>query len=116
LAAPADDRGAAAGNRRRPHRGAGYQRYLDYNAKSQDGFGYYQVNQKNGRRDSAGQWIRQSFRAQGEVILAAGAAQTPQLMELSGIGSPEILRKLGIGVNHALPGVGEIIPITSAPA
>jgi len=43
----------------------------------------------------------------GEVILAAGAVQSPQLLELSGIGQPELLKRHGIAVRHALPGVGE---------
>ncbi|WP_354686880.1 choline dehydrogenase [Cupriavidus necator] len=42
-----------------------------------------------------------------EVILAAGAVNSPQLLELSGIGQAERLRALGIAVRHALPGVGE---------
>lgn len=46
-------------------------------------------------------------RAAREVILAAGAVNTPQLLELSGIGQPERLRALGIAVRQALPGVGE---------
>ena len=41
------------------------------------------------------------------VILAAGAVQSPQLLELSGIGQPELLRQHGIDVVHELPGVGE---------
>jgi choline dehydrogenase len=45
--------------------------------------------------------------ARREVILAAGALQSPQLLQLSGIGSPELLRSLGIEVQHALAGVGE---------
>lgn len=45
--------------------------------------------------------------ARGEVVLAAGALQTPQLLELSGIGRPDILQDAGIPVMHALPGVGE---------
>lgn len=45
--------------------------------------------------------------ARREVILAAGAVNSPQLLELSGIGQPERLRALGIAVRHALPGVGE---------
>ncbi|MFT6775396.1 MAG: choline dehydrogenase, partial [Paracoccaceae bacterium] len=43
----------------------------------------------------------------GEVILAAGAVQSPQLLELSGIGDPARLAALGIAPVHALPGVGE---------
>ncbi|MGI9424202.1 MAG: GMC family oxidoreductase, partial [Hyphomicrobiaceae bacterium] len=42
-----------------------------------------------------------------EVILAAGGVQSPQLLELSGIGQPEHLRNLDIDVKHDLPGVGE---------
>jgi choline dehydrogenase len=46
-------------------------------------------------------------RATGEVILAAGAVATPQLLELSGLGDGERLSKLGITVARHLPGVGE---------
>ena len=42
-----------------------------------------------------------------EVILSAGAIQTPQLLELSGIGRPDVLQAAGVPVRHALPGVGE---------
>lgn len=48
-----------------------------------------------------------SVRAHKEVILCGGAVNSPQLLELSGIGQPERLRAAGIGVNKALPGVGE---------
>ncbi len=41
-----------------------------------------------------------------EVILCAGAYQTPTLLERSGIGSPHILASHGIALRHALPGVG----------
>lgn len=117
----------------------------DYNSTEQEGFGYYQVNQRDGRRWSAydaylkpvrnrpnltvvtGAHVLRvdlegmrcvgityrcdgrevSVRAQLEVILAAGAIQTPQLLELSGIGQPALLQSLGIPVRHALQGVGE---------
>jgi choline dehydrogenase len=46
-------------------------------------------------------------RAAREVIVSAGSINSPQLLELSGIGQPERLRDLGIEVRHALPGVGE---------
>ncbi len=46
-------------------------------------------------------------RASREVVVSAGAINSPQLLELSGIGQPERLRNLGIEVRHALPGVGE---------
>src|SRR6478672_9274851 len=43
----------------------------------------------------------------GEVILCGGAINTPQLMQLSGIGNPKHLQPLGVPMVHALPGVGE---------
>ena len=45
--------------------------------------------------------------ARREVIVAAGAMQSPQLLQLSGIGPPALLQAFGIPVVHALPGVGE---------
>ena len=42
-----------------------------------------------------------------EVIVSAGAVQSPQLLELSGIGASDHLRSIGIDVVHDLPGVGE---------
>ena len=45
--------------------------------------------------------------ARGEVILCAGALHSPQLLELSGIGEGEILRRRGVEVVRHLPGVGE---------
>jgi len=42
-----------------------------------------------------------------EVILAGGAINSPQLLELSGIGEAQRLRDLGIAVAADLPGVGE---------
>ena len=41
-----------------------------------------------------------------EVVLSAGAINSPQLLQLSGVGDPEFLRGKGIDVVHALPGVG----------
>jgi choline dehydrogenase len=117
----------------------------DYNNGHQEGFGYFQVTQKGGRRWSTarafldparsrpnlhietdahatglllegkrcvgvaykqGGEARQA-RATIEVILSAGAVQSPQLLELSGIGQPALLQANGIAVAHALPGVGE---------
>lgn len=46
-------------------------------------------------------------RADGEVILSAGALQSPQLLQLSGIGPADLLRRHGIPVVVDLPGVGE---------
>ncbi len=45
--------------------------------------------------------------ARGEVILAAGAIGSPQILELSGIGRGDLLGRHGIAVIHELPGVGE---------
>jgi choline dehydrogenase-like flavoprotein len=45
--------------------------------------------------------------ARHEVILAGGAVQSPHLLELSGIGAPDVLARAGIPVGHALEGVGE---------
>jgi choline dehydrogenase len=46
-------------------------------------------------------------RASREIVVSAGSINSPQLLELSGIGQPERLRNLGIEVRHALAGVGE---------
>jgi choline dehydrogenase len=46
-------------------------------------------------------------RAGREVILCGGAINSPQLLELSGIGQPERLQALGIPLVHASRGVGE---------
>jgi len=46
-------------------------------------------------------------RADAEVLLAAGAINSPKLLELSGIGRPEVLARHGIPVVHESPGVGE---------
>jgi choline dehydrogenase-like flavoprotein len=46
------------------------------------------------------------LRARGEVILSAGAIQSPQLLMLSGVGDARRLAKLGIAPVHDLPGVG----------
>ncbi|MBU1341576.1 MAG: choline dehydrogenase [Proteobacteria bacterium] len=43
----------------------------------------------------------------GEVICCGGAINSPQILQLSGIGNAEELSKLGINVVHDLPGVGE---------
>ena len=45
--------------------------------------------------------------ARREVILSAGALQSPQLLQLSGIGPPTLLQGFGIPVVHGLAGVGE---------
>lgn len=126
-------------------RQAGYPDNADYNGAQQDGFGYYQVAQKDGQRWSVydgylkpalsrtnlkvetdamvvklefegkrcvGVTYRQggqlkTVKAEREVILAAGAVQSPQLLEVSGVGDPDRLQQLGVAVVHANAQVGE---------
>ncbi|KAJ5776540.1 uncharacterized protein N7511_001551 [Penicillium nucicola] len=45
--------------------------------------------------------------ASKEVILSAGALRSPQLLELSGVGNPDILSQFNISTKVALPAVGE---------
>lgn len=45
--------------------------------------------------------------ANKEVILSAGSIGSPHLLQLSGIGPADVLKKAGIEVQHDLPGVGE---------
>lgn len=123
----------------------GFARNADYNDGDQEGFGYYQLTMRRGKRSSAARaflhpithrpnltvetrafatglilegrravGIRYTVdgrpreaRAAGEVILSAGAVQSPQLLELSGIGQATLLKSHGIEVAHDLPGVGE---------
>jgi choline dehydrogenase-like flavoprotein len=63
-----------------------------------------------GKRAVGVAWTRHgaadAARAGGAVILCGGAFGSPQLLELSGIGRPEVLRRAGIAVVHELPGVG----------
>jgi choline dehydrogenase len=123
---------------------AGYRRNHDFNGAVQEGFGYYQLTARNGRRCSAavgylrparrrpnlkvvsgalatrvlfegrraigidylqGEETR-TARASAEVILAGGAFNTPQLMQLSGLGPAALLQRHGIGVIADMPGVG----------
>ena len=50
---------------------------------------------------------RHTARATQEVVLAAGAINSPQLLLLSGVGPADELRTLGVSVAHDLPGVGK---------
>ncbi len=60
--------------------------------------------------------------AKREVLLCAGALQSPQVLMLSGIGPADELQKHGIDVKHELPGVGEnlhdhidVVQVVNAP-
>ena len=50
---------------------------------------------------------RRDIEATSEVLLAAGAIASPQLLQLSGIGRPDDLRAHDIAVRHSLDGVGQ---------
>lgn len=122
----------------------GIPRVEDFNGGSNEGVGYFEVNQRKGIRwSTAKAFLRPAMsrpnlkllthahssrlildgkravgvefdldgeaaqaKARGEVILAAGAVASPQLLELSGIGDGDLLRAFGIPVQHALKGVG----------
>lgn len=69
-------------------------------------------------KDSEGDWVAQGVRvscdgveryisASKEVIISAGAIQSPQILELSGIGSEAVLQAAGIPVKVANANVGE---------
>ncbi len=49
---------------------------------------------------------RHELRARREVIVSAGALQSPQLLLLSGVGAGSDLQALGVPLRHDLPGVG----------
>jgi choline dehydrogenase-like flavoprotein len=62
------------------------------------------------------------LRASREVMLCAGALQSPQLLMLSGIGPGALLQRHGINVVHDLPGVGanlhdhvDVVQVVDAP-
>ena len=59
-----------------------------------------------GVRYNLGGQVREA-KANREVIVSAGSINSPQLLELSGIGQATRLKELGIGVVHNLQGVGE---------
>ena len=119
----------------------------DFNGEQQEGIGYFQVNIKNGIRQSSaashlnpsrkrpnltiethalatrvlieegaaacvayqrkGERLEQEARCSGEVVLSGGSINSPQLLELSGIGDEALLQRHGIEVKKHLPGVGE---------
>ena len=64
-----------------------------------------------GRRATGVEWLLDNqphaASAGAEVILAAGAINSPKLLELSGIGQPDRISDLGLAPVHSLSGVGE---------
>ena len=74
-------------------------RRLTFDGKRCTGAAYLRVGSAGEREFIA--------RARSEVVLAAGAVNSPQLLELSGIGNGARLQRLGIDVVHDLRGVGE---------
>jgi choline dehydrogenase-like flavoprotein len=65
---------------------------------------------------------RRELRARREVVLSAGALQSPQILMLSGIGPGAHLQRHGLAVVHDLPGVGrslhdhvDVVQIVDAP-
>ncbi|MFQ3896174.1 glucose-methanol-choline oxidoreductase [Sphingobium sp. GW456-12-10-14-TSB1] len=123
---------------------AGHRRNDDFASDRQDGFGRYDLNQRNGTRLSSARAFlhpvldranltvmadtmvrrilfdrgravgleietggaRSAIAARREIILCAGATNSPQLLMLSGIGPQDHLREMGIDLVHHLPGVG----------
>lgn len=117
----------------------------DFNGETQEGAGYYQVNIRNGLRQSTAKtYLKPAMkranlnvitgalasriefqgnkaialryskdgkqftaRCRREIILCGGTINSPQLLELSGIGNPEVLQQHSIKVHTALKGVGE---------
>ena len=51
--------------------------------------------------------VEHEVSASREIVLTAGALQSPQLLQISGIGPAALLKDLGIPVIQDLPGVGE---------
>ncbi|MGF6510926.1 GMC family oxidoreductase [Paraburkholderia sp. 32] len=123
---------------------AGYKANDDFNGADQEGIGFYQVTQRDGRRCSVArayiydrpranlhtmadatvlrvvfdrkrasgvEIVRggrtETLAARAEVVLAAGAFNSPQLLMCSGIGPAAHLRSLGIDVLHDAPEVGQ---------
>ena len=50
--------------------------------------------------------VPETGEANAEVLLCAGAVQTPQILQLSGVGDADLLRDAGVRPTHHLPGVG----------
>ena len=71
------------------------------------------INSQSGNKRATGVEVRinddsaKVFNASREVILSAGAIGSPQILQLSGIGSGDFVKEKGLEVIHDLPGVGE---------
>ena len=57
-------------------------------------------------RNASSDSIVTNVQARREIILAAGALHSPQILQLSGIGPKQLLSSLGIETVVDLPGVG----------
>ena len=66
----------------------------------------FEKNRAVGVEYHFGSHIKRAMARKG-VILTSGAINTPQILNLSGIGNADDLNKLGIPVNVHLPGVGQ---------
>ena len=83
-------------------------RRLTFDGKRCTGVVYRGSGSGSGRGSASAGDARDVFaKARIEVVLAAGAVNSPQLLELSGIGNGARLQRLGIDVVHDLRGVGE---------
>ncbi len=127
-------------------RQAGYRVSNDFNGADQEGFGFFNLNIRDGERHGTlAAYLRPAMKrpnlevrtgahvtriivedgiatgaeyargpggpikrvhASREVVLSAGAIQSPQILMLSGLGSAATLRQHGIDVLRDLPGVG----------
>ncbi len=59
------------------------------------------------RSNSPGSNSSVEYRARREVILSAGAIQSPKLLQLSGVGAANVLHEAGVAVRIDSPGVGQ---------
>lgn len=66
----------------------------------------FEKNRAAGVEYFVGKQVKRAMARKG-VILSSGAINTPQILNLSGIGDADDLKKLGIPVNVHLPGVGQ---------
>ncbi|KAF4628178.1 hypothetical protein G7Y89_g9974 [Cudoniella acicularis] len=67
----------------------------------------YKSNEEHQPSLALSKTVHNTIKAKKLVVVTAGALGTPQILERSGIGNPEILKKLNIPVVADVPGVGE---------